>query len=199
MTVLEAKKLCELAHKGQYRRAIDVDGEDNPYLVEVLNNANPDDEDYICKDGTLIKGIDTITWTVSVPYSSHSIAVADLLTTDEEKVVGYLHDVVEDTEWQLSEVTHEAGTIHSIVHTPSNDGGYFEQKSIGLKANIYNSLKLLTKSPKQNYQAYIFNISRCHLATKVKLADISHNLSCNPAEHAKEKYLRAIPFLLNAL
>jgi len=186
MTPEQAKALCELAHEGQYRRAIDVDGEDNPYLVEVLNNANPDDDDYICKDGTFIKGINSVTWTVLVSYSSHPIAVADLLTTDEEKVVGYLHDVIEDTDYTLTD------SYWKNMFTPDLD-------VIDLPDSVYNALLLLTKEPGQNYQDYIVNISSDKLATKVKLADIYHNRSCNPSEQAKKKYLKAIPVLLKAL
>lgn len=32
------------------------------------------------------------------PYSQHPIAVAELLSTDDEQVLGYLHDIIEDTD-----------------------------------------------------------------------------------------------------
>ena len=32
---------------------------------------------------------------------------------------------------------------------------------------------------------------------KVKLADIIHNLSGSPLEHARQRYMKAIPLLLN--
>ena len=150
MTVEDAKELCILAHKGQFRR-----------------------------DGV-------------TPYSEHPIAVADMLETDEEKVIAYLHDVIEDT----------PATLHSDGHFTF----WVTHNSIDyqLDDTTYLGLNLLTKKPNQPYAEYIQAIADDYAyynneVLKVKLSDIHHNLSCNPTERAKTKYLQAVKILLASL
>jgi len=188
MTPEQAKALCIKAHEGRYRRPTTVKvSEDLANELGIIEiNTIPYEDDEGCEFYTLPDGSKWLkdytqsnTIQLYKPYSSHSIAVADLLTTDEEKVLGYLHDVLEDTN-----ITYNSLYYKGLCN---------------MSDRVRNALKLLTKSSGQNYKTYIFNISQCKLATKVKLADIYHNRSCNPSEHAKKKYLKAIPILLNAL
>ena len=144
MTPEQAKELCILAHKGQFRR-------------------------------------DGIT-----PYSTHPIAVAEMMNTDEEKIVAYLHDVIEDTDYNEQQIMEKLyNNIDTYKHI------YYQ--------NIFFAITTLTKSSLIDYKNYIELISFNKLATKVKLADMFHNMSCNPSNKQKAKYLQAIPILLKTL
>jgi hypothetical protein len=183
MTPQQAKQLCIEAHKGQWRRPSDdlTDKE----LDEALSIYDGESLSITLSNGVVAGYIADSHWVAIRPYHTHPIAVADMMTTDEEKILGYLHDVIEDTEYYLNPTDR-------TICSPSG-------MNMHLDTNIFLSLCHMTKEKNQSYEAYINQISCDKLATKVKISDIYHNLSCNPSKHAKEKYLKAIPILLGAL
>jgi (p)ppGpp synthase/HD superfamily hydrolase len=87
-----------------------------------------------------------------VPYINHPIFVAGLLESAEEKTVGYLHDVVEDT-----------------VVTEADLRPIFGDK-------ITDAVMLLTHSKEEDYFDYIKKLAPNELARRVKLADLTHNM-----------------------
>lgn len=95
---------------------------------------------------------------------------------DECVSLAIMHDLLEDTEFTGS----------------------------GLPGNFYNALTLLTKPKEQDYIDYIRNIkdTKCAnwrmCAYWVKLADMKDHLTQADTltEKLKDKYLRALPFLL---
>lgn len=108
------------------------------------------------------------------PFVKHPIAVADMMDTDEEKIVAYLHDVIEDTTVTCDEIKDRFGMT------------------------VAQAVLLLTKEH-DDYYKYLGCISHSRLATKVKIADMFHNMSDNPSQKQKEKYLRALPILLKSI
>ena len=86
-------------------------------------------------------------------YIEHPKAVADLLETDEEKTVAYLHDVLEDTA-----ITEEDLVI------------------MGISSEIVCAIKVLTKKRGEPYTEYIERVKENELARKVKIADLQHNM-----------------------
>ena len=114
------------------------------------------------------------------PYYLHTFAVADMCETEEEKVVAYLHDVLENGEY---------------------DEVYL--RMCGFSEKVVEAVKTLTKGVDEDYMQYIDRISQNKLATSVKLADLSHNMDIsrieNPieADYARvEKYKAAMKRLL---
>ena len=87
-----------------------------------------------------------------VPYIKHPETVAAMVTTDEEKAVAYLHDVIEDTPLTLEDL-----------------------KKQGFPSTVINAVALLTKQKGQLYQDYLEGVKENALARKVKLADLKHN------------------------
>lgn len=85
-------------------------------------------------------------------YIEHPKAVANLLETDE-KTVGYLHDVLEDT----------AITEEDLV-------------TMGISSEIVSAIKVLTKKRGEPYTEYIEQVKENELARKVKIADLQHNM-----------------------
>lgn len=125
------------------------------------------------------------------PYSQHPIAVAELLSTDDEQILGYLHDIIEDTDWIL--VDNAYGWF---LYLPKNDEQPYQEFRIS--ESQYNSLDLLTRKLNQTYADYITAISGSHLTTKVKIADIFINLP-TATKTAKVKYYTALKKLLETL
>ena len=114
-----------------------------------------------------------------VDYIEHPKAVANLVNSDEEKAVAYLHDVLEDT--------------------------YITEKDLlqmGIKNNIVLAVKVLTKEKNEPYTKYIERVKENKLASTVKIADLQHNMNlsriANPSKRdyeRLEKYKRALTFL----
>jgi (p)ppGpp synthase/HD superfamily hydrolase len=114
------------------------------------------------------------------PYYLHPFAVADMCETEEEKVTAYLHDVLEDSEY---------------------DEMYLHM--CGFSEKVVEAVKTLTKGVDEDYMHYIDRISQNKLATSVKLADLSHNMDISRIEHPieddyarVEKYRMAMKRLL---
>ena len=89
---------------------------------------------------------------VGVEYINHPLTVASLCKTEDERVVALLHDVVEDTNITLNDL--------SI---------FFEPK-------IIEALKLLTHTDDEPYLEYIAKIKENNLSKTVKIADLTHNM-----------------------
>lgn len=114
-----------------------------------------------------------------VDYIEHPKAVANLVNSDEEKAVAYLHDVLEDT---------------SITEK--------DLLQLGIPNNIIIAIKVLTKEKGEPYTEYIKGIKENKLACTVKIADLQHNMDLsripNPSKkdyERLEKYKRALTLL----
>ena len=115
-----------------------------------------------------------------IPYILHPIHLAEQMTTEEECIVAMLHDVAEDTEITLEDLSKE------------------------FTKNIIDALRLLTHDKNVEYLDYIQAISKNSLATKVKIADLNHNLDKTRLPEIKEedkkriiKYQEALKILNN--
>lgn len=109
----------------------------------------------------------------------HPIYVANQVKSEKEKAVALLHDVLED-----SPVSAEELLI------------------AGLPEEVVTAVKVLTKKPMQDYQAYLETVKKNSLARVVKLADLKHNSDLSRLTSITEKdrerlkkYKIAIDFL----
>ncbi len=112
-------------------------------------------------------------------YVNHPIAVAGMVETENEKIVAYLHDVVEDTEVTLKDLA-EAGFNETIIE----------------------AVDAMTHRKGEPREDYLARVKANPIARKVKLADLRHNsdLSRIPDPKEKdikrrEKYLKEMAFL----
>ena len=89
------------------------------------------------------------------PQLLHMSAVSCAGKNDDERLVGMLHDLVEDTDWTFERLLAE-----------------------GFPERIVNSLKLLTHDKETPYMDYVKNIceSGDKVALAVKINDLNHNL-----------------------
>lgn len=115
-----------------------------------------------------------------VPYIFHPMYLAEQMDTEEECIVALLHDVVED-----SDMT-------------------FEQLEKEFSANVISVLKLLTHDKAVDYMDYVKEIKKNPIATKVKIADLTHNSDLSRLNvitekdlKRKEKYQKALDLLKN--
>ena len=115
-----------------------------------------------------------------VPYIFHPMYLAEQMDTEEECIVALLHDVVED-----SDMT-------------------FEQLEKEFSANVISVLKLLTHDKAVDYMDYVKEIKKNTIATKVKIADLTHNSDLSRLNvitekdlKRKEKYQKALDLLKN--
>lgn len=99
------------------------------------------------------------------PYILHVLQVMMAGKTDEERIVGALHDVVEDTEWTFEMLEKE-----------------------GVSAYMIEALKCVTKqTPDEDYDAFTERVKTNPLAIRVKLNDLRSNMDLTRVEKMKEK------------
>lgn len=101
-----------------------------------------------------------------VDYIQHPIKVASLVDGEIEKICALLHDVMEDTEFPESSLRILFGD------------------------EIVDTLLLLTHRDGESYEEYIEKISESELATKVKIADLTHNSDLTRLKEVTEKDLK---------
>ena len=109
------------------------------------------------------------------PYIHHPLYLALQLETESEKVVAILHDILEDTDTQLTELME-----------------------IGVTDDELEAIKILTHDKKTTYMDYIKEIPKNELAKKVKIKDLKHNLSDRGIKISKsltERYIKALNYL----
>lgn len=174
-TLQQAIELATKAHVGQWRKPRPPTKDESRYIIgETVKYIK--DVGFLQKNGTLHTDDDNGNILIQQPYISHPLAVMNMMTTEEEKIVAVLHDVIECTH-----ITFDALEL------------------AGVSKNCLEALIFLTHAMNEDYSQYISKMHLNRLAIKVKLADILHNMSDNPSEHAKQKYLKAIPILLQNL
>ena len=90
------------------------------------------------------------------PALLHALAVGMAGKTDDEKIVGFLHDVVEDSKLEVEDLMRE-----------------------GFSEEVTRAVAILTHEKwHENYNSYISRIihSGCRLAINVKINDLKHNI-----------------------
>ena len=101
-------------------------------------------------------------------FSGHISAVVSGVTSTKEKIVAYLHDIVEDTDITIDKIYEEFG------------------KEIG------NAVKAITKSGELDYTEYIEGIKANELARAVKIADLKHNMDLSRLKEVREKDVKRV-------
>lgn len=117
------------------------------------------------------------------PYIEHPLRVMANLEFPEEKIVGILHDTIED----------------STLILPDLD-------RMGFPNSIVKEIDALTKRPQENYDDYLTRVMENPLALKVKIADMTDNTHldriANPTDRdyqRQAKYIKILPKLKAAL
>lgn len=111
-----------------------------------------------------------------MPYAGHVMRVMQAGRTIDEKIVGVLHDLVEDTDWTFEALLAE-----------------------GFPTHIIDALRCVTKlSDDEPYDAFIQRVKTNPLAVAVKINDLTDNMDIQRLSDITEndvqrlrKYLKA--------
>lgn len=111
-----------------------------------------------------------------MPYAGHVMRVMQAGRTIDEKIVGMLHDLVEDTDWTFEALLAE-----------------------GFPTHIIDALRCVTKlSDDEPYDAFIQRVKTNPLAVAVKINDLTDNMDIRRLSDITEndvqrlrKYLKA--------
>jgi (p)ppGpp synthase/HD superfamily hydrolase len=88
------------------------------------------------------------------PYILHPLRVMGTFSSEPERIVAVLHDVVEDSDdWQLSDIAAAA-----------------------FGDEVVEALDALTRRSGEPYHAYLDRLRENQIACRVKLADLSDNM-----------------------
>ena len=102
---------------------------------------------------------------VGMPYLGHVMRVMLSGRTDAEKIVGVLHDVVEDTDWTFDALIEE-----------------------GFPIEIVDALRCVTKiSDDEPYDDFIERVKTNPLAVAVKINDLIDNLDVRRLNEITDK------------
>lgn len=117
------------------------------------------------------------------PYIGHLFRVMEAGVTLEEKIVGILHDLIEDTKITLANLFME-----------------------GFSENIIDAVHTLTKLENEDYDNYIQRVKKSDLAVRVKLNDLADNMDLRRLKELTDedvtrmrKYLSAYNQLTNKI
>ncbi|MEA5467579.1 GTP pyrophosphokinase [Spirulina sp. 06S082] len=98
------------------------------------------------------------------PYVEHPLRVMNVLETREEKIVGVLHDAIEDSDLTLAKL-----------------------QVLGFSSRCIEAIAAITKQAGEDYQAYCDRVMANEMALKVKIADMTDNMNLDRIAHPTEK------------
>lgn len=101
------------------------------------------------------------------PYILHLLYVMNNVSDLNVKIVGILHDILEDTDITRNDLLN-----------------------YGFSEDIVISVEVLTKSKNQKYMEYIENIKSNNIARKVKLIDLKHNMDLTRLSEISDEDLK---------
>jgi (p)ppGpp synthase/HD superfamily hydrolase len=118
---------------------------------------------------------------VGQPYILHPLRVMLSLDSEDERIVGVLHDVVEDC-----------------------DIGFQDLRAHGFHNTVIEALRGVTKRPDEEgsdagYRAFVERAGTNSISRKVKIADLMDNLDVTRLETVREKDSQRITKYLDAL
>ena len=109
-------------------------------------------------------------------YIGHPLRVMAMGKTTEEKIVGVLHDVVEDSVWTFEQLAAE-----------------------GFSDEVIEALRCVTKqSENESYDKFIARIKHNPLAVAVKLNDLTDNMDIRRLPYLSDKDVKRLKKYLKA-
>ena len=109
-------------------------------------------------------------------YIGHPLRVMEMGRTEDEKIVGVLHDVVEDTDWTFEALEEE-----------------------GFSKEVIDALRCVTKlSDNENYDDFIERVKKNPLAVAVKINDLTDNMDIRRLPYLSDKDVKRLKKYLKA-
>lgn len=100
------------------------------------------------------------------PYILHPLRVMFALDNEKDKIVGVLHDVIEDTN-----ITYE----------------YLISNGFGGEIEILEALRSVTRKENETYKEFINRVALNPIGKRVKLADLQDNMDISRIPNPTEK------------
>ena len=111
-----------------------------------------------------------------MPYIGHVMRVMQAGRTIDEKIVGVLHDLVEDTDWTFDRLLEE-----------------------GFPTHIVDALQCVTKiSEDEPYEQFIERVKTNPLAVAVKINDLTDNMDIRRLAEINDKDVQRLRKYLQA-
>ena len=104
-----------------------------------------------------------------LPYVFHPFHLAEQMESEETTVVALLHDVVEDTDYTIEDLT-----------------------AMGFDKAVTDAIALMTHADGVDYMDYVRAIKENPIAKAVKLADLTHNSELSRLDIIDEKALQRV-------
>ena len=109
-------------------------------------------------------------------YIGHPLRVMEMGRTEDERIVGVLHDVVEDTGWTFEALQAE-----------------------GFSQEVIDALRCVTKlSENENYDDFIERVKKNPLAVAVKINDLTDNMDIRRLPYLSDKDIKRLKKYLKA-
>ena len=104
-----------------------------------------------------------------MPYVFHPFHLAEQMRDEDTTIVALLHDVVEDTDYTLSDL-----------------------QEMGFPAQVCDAISMMTHDPAIPYLDYVTMLRNNTIARAVKLADLRHNSDLTRLDVVDDKALRRV-------
>ncbi|MBR5825493.1 MAG: GTP pyrophosphokinase [Clostridia bacterium] len=111
-----------------------------------------------------------------MPYVFHPFHLAEQMQDEVTTVVALLHDVVEDTDYTIADLT-----------------------DMGFSREVTDALSLLTHDDEVPYMDYVALIKNNPVAKAVKIADLKHNSDTTRLDVVDEKVMQRVEKYKKAL
>lgn len=109
-------------------------------------------------------------------YIGHPLRVMAMGKTEDEKIVGVLHDVIEDTDWTFEMLEAE-----------------------GFSREVIEALRCVTKlAENENYDDFIERVRKNPLAVAVKINDLTDNMDIRRLPYLSDKDVKRLKKYLKA-
>ena len=109
-------------------------------------------------------------------YIGHPLRVMEMGKTEDEKIVGVLHDVIEDTDWTFERLEAE-----------------------GFSREVIEALRCVTKLVEnENYDDFIERVKKNPLAVAVKINDLTDNMDIRRLPYLSDKDVKRLKKYLKA-
>ena len=109
-------------------------------------------------------------------YIGHPLRVMEMGKTENEKIVGVLHDVIEDSDWTFERLVEE-----------------------GFSDEVIAALKCVTRtSENENYDDFIDRVMKNSLAAAVKINDLTDNMDIRRLPYLSDKDVKRLKKYLKA-
>ena len=104
-----------------------------------------------------------------LPYVFHPFHLAEQMTDEDTTLVALLHDVVEDTDYTLDDLSE-----------------------MGFGDTVIDALALMTHDSSVPYLEYVAKLKNNPLARTVKLADLRHNSDTTRLDRVDDEALKRV-------